>query len=99
VSYVLWALVLMLQAGSSTWASRARNTGSVGYHAVAAVFSHGVWFVSLYLIVDKTKSAQTAAGAVAIGVFYTTFCVIGSVVAHYVSQNYLEQGKRVVGAK
>ena len=99
IEYVLWALVLVLQAGSSTWASRARNTGSVAYHGVAAVFSHGVWFVSFAVAADKvTRSGTTTMDKVFIGLFYTTFCVCGSMLAHHVSATYLEAGKRKVGA-
>jgi hypothetical protein len=99
LTYVLWAIVLILQAGSSTWASRARNTGSVAYHGVAAVFSHGVWFVSITVLTDKvTRSGGSPVEIAGIGFFYTFFCVCGSILAHHVSQKYFEAGKRRVGA-
>jgi hypothetical protein len=99
LTYVLWAFVLVLQAGSSTGASRARNTGSVAYHGVAAIFSHGVWFISFAVAADKiTRSGTTVLDKVLIGLFYTFFCVVGSMLAHHVSAKYLEQGKRKVGA-
>lgn len=98
-SWLIWAAVLMAQAGSSTWASRARNTGSLRYHAVAAVFSHGVWFASLYTIMDKTKAADGLEQILFVGAFYTFFCVLGSVGAHAATQRYLERGARRVGAE
>lgn len=98
--WIIWALVLVAQAGSSTWASRARNSGSPAYHGVAAIFSHGVWFVSnLFLIDSAVNVARSGAwtDAAWIGVFYTTFCTIGSVLAHVVTARVFETGKRKVG--
>jgi hypothetical protein len=101
MTWAIWALVLIAQAGSSTWASRARNTGSVAYHGVAAIFSHGVWFVSNFFLVDnviKVAREGTPADALFLGAFYTTFCVIGSMSAHAITARYFEIGKRRVGA-
>ena len=99
--FAIWAVILMLQSVSSTWASRARNTGSIGYHGIAAVFSHGVWFISNVLLID-TVTSQARGGAwgtvAAIGIFYTTFCVAGGVLAHWASVRWLEKGSRKVGA-
>ena len=39
MSWVLWAVMLLIQNATFTWVSRARNSKSLGYHAVAAVFS------------------------------------------------------------
>jgi hypothetical protein len=86
VRFVAWAFVLMLQAGASTWASRARNTESVRYHAVAAVFSHGVWFVSNALMVDTL--VKDGVPVALLGVFYTTFTVAGSVLAHAIEKRF-----------
>jgi hypothetical protein len=36
--------------------------------------------------------------AVGVVVFYTTFTMIGSVSMHWISMNYLEKGRRRVGA-
>jgi hypothetical protein len=101
MSWALWALVLVAQAASSTWASRARNTGSVAYHGVAASFSHGVWFVSnMILTVNVVAVAQKGGTreAVTLGIFYTFFCVCGSILAHWLSARFFEQGKRRIGA-
>lgn len=101
MGWALWAFLLMAQAASSTWASRARNTGSVAYHGVAASFSHGVWFASNLILIDSVVGIARRGSwrdALALGAFYTFFCVCGSILAHYLSARYLERGARKVGA-
>jgi hypothetical protein len=44
MNLILWFLLLVLQNAAFTWVSRARNSGSIGYHAIAAVFSNGIPF-------------------------------------------------------
>jgi len=99
--YALWAGFLLLQNASFTFVSRARNSGSYLLHAGAAVCSNGVWFaaqfVSLGIIIEAMKTG-TWAERVFAGVFYTTFTVMGSVAMHYIGVNYIEKGKRKVGA-
>lgn len=99
--YVYWALFLLLQNASFTFVSRARNSGSYMLHATAAVCSNGVWFaaqfISLTLIVEAIKSG-TMGEKVFMGLFYTTFTVLGSVAMHWVGVNFIEKGKRKVGA-
>lgn len=100
IKWIVWAVVLIGQAGSSTWASRARNSQSVAYHGVAAIFSHGVWFISNVFMVDSLVNIARDGGAkdvVFLGLFYTVFCVIGSIVAHHVSANLFEKGNRRIG--
>jgi outer membrane lipoprotein SlyB len=99
--YVIWGVLLIVQNAAFTWVSRARNSGSVGYHAIASVFSNGVWFAcQLILIASITDAAKrgTWAEAIGLGAFYTACTVIGSVAMHIVSLRYLERGKRKVGA-
>lgn len=102
MKWIIWALVLMAQNASTTWASRARNSGSVRYHSLASVFSNGVWFVSFTLLTDSVmKAAASAAGpATWLGLllFYTTFTVTGASLMHWISIKYLEKGNRKVGA-
>lgn len=101
MKWAIWAVVLVAQAGSSTWASRARNGGSVAYHGAAAVFSHGVWFVSNLFMFDSLISVARSGSfrdAAVLGVFYTSFCVLGSILAHFVSARFFERGSRKVGA-
>jgi len=98
--WIIWALVLMAQAGSGTWASRARNSQSVAYHGVAAIFSHGVWFVSNALLVDSLINIARRGNALelaGLGVFYTFFCTVGSMLAHHITAQFFEQGSRRIG--
>lgn len=88
----LWAPILMLQAGASTWASRARNRDSIPYHAFAAMVNHSVWFTSNSILVGSIiVMAREGGSLLLLGGFYTTFCVIGSITAHYLERRY---GKR-----
>lgn len=101
MTYVAWACLLILQNAAFTWVSRARNSGSVGYHALAAVASNGVWFASQFILIDQMVGIikrGSWAEAAAIGVFYSACTVTGSIGMHWLSIHYLERGKRKVGA-
>lgn len=99
--YALWAGFLLLQNAAFTFVSRARNSGSYTLHAAAALCSNGVWFaaqfVSLGIIIELIKSG-TWTQKVGAAAFYTAFTVAGSVAMHWVGVNYIEKGKRKVGA-
>ena len=99
MNLVLWFLLLVVQNAAFTWVSRARNSGSLRYHAIAAVFSNGIWFASqLILIGLVTTAGRTAVELYQLGVIYVTATVIGSLLMHAISMRYLETGKRKVGA-
>lgn len=105
MNYVLWAISLLLQNASFTWVSRARNSGSVKYHAVAAVCSNGVWFLNQFIVVDiiikaihTYKVSHNLWPAIGAGLFYTLFTVIGSVSMHWFLMRHVEKGTRKVGA-
>lgn len=94
-----WFLLLVVQNAAFTWVSRARNSGSLGYHAVAAVFSNGIWFVSQFLLISMVaKPGMPLAEIVQLGLIYVAGTVVGSVLMHYVAIHWLEKGKRKVGA-
>jgi hypothetical protein len=101
--FVLWFLLLVLQNASFTWVSRARNSSSVLYHAIAAVFSNGIWFVSnafmigtlVAMVNDPATSPAKYLGLLGL---YVVGTVSGSVLMHWFSMRYLEKGRRVVGA-
>lgn len=94
-----WFLLLVAQNAAFTWVSRARNSGSYGYHAIAAVFSNGVWFVSQFLLIGMVaKPDMPISEAVILGLIYIAGTVAGSVMMHYAAINWLERGKRKVGA-
>lgn len=100
-TWALLAILLLVQNASFTFVSRARNSGSYLLHAVAAMISNGVWisgqFVSLGIILDALKSGSLGEKAF-VAVFYTTFTVSGAVAMHWIGVNYIERGKRKVGA-
>ena len=101
MTYVTWGLLLIIQNAAFTWVSRARNSGSYGYHAIAALASNGVWFAAQFILIDnmvRIIREGSISEAFSIGVFYTACTVIGSVGMHYVSIHWLETGKRKVGA-
>lgn len=95
----IWGVALVAQNASFTWVSRARNSGSLGYHAIASVFSNGIWIASMFFIVDLLSRAKgNVPMMIGLGAFYIACTVTGSVLMHYVSMRWLEKGKRKVGA-
>lgn len=99
MNLIAWFFILVVQNAAFTWVSRARNSGSYGYHAIAAVFSNGVWFASqLILIGFVARPGMDAGDALRLGSVYVAGTVTGSVLMHWISVNYLERGKRKVGA-
>ena len=101
VQLLVWGLLLLLQNASFTMVSRARNSGSYAYHAFASVCSNGVWFASMFFVVDamaKIREASSFGLAVAYGIFYTALTVVASVGMHWLLVTYVEKGKRKVGA-
>ncbi len=96
--WLAWSMLLVIQNASFTWVSRARNSGSLGYHAVAAVFSNGVWFASQFILIGVVvKELKTIPAIVGAATLYVASTVIGSVAMYWVSMRYLERGKRSVG--
>lgn len=99
MKWLLWALLLTAQNASFTWVSRARNSGSLAYHAVAAVTSNGIWFASQYILIGVVvKELVTPTQIVLGGILYVASTVVGSVTMHYASLRWLEKGKRKVGS-
>lgn len=93
MSWILWAILLLLQNASFTMVSRARNSKSLTYHALAAVGSNGVWFLSLGIAINKVTEAMASASwrlMAATALFYTVFTVIGSVGMHHLLQTKVE---------
>lgn len=99
---VVWGLLLLAQNASFTMVSRARNSGSYLYHASAAVLSNGVWFTSMFIVVDVFDRIRDAgpgsAFAVGMLLFYTACTVAASVGMHWFLIHFVERGKRKVGA-
>lgn len=100
MDWALWAVMLLLQNASFTWVSRARNSSSVAYHALAAIASNGIWFLNLGIAVDKLTEIRHAgswSALAAAALFYTTFTVLGAVSMHHFLMTKVERGKRKVG--
>lgn len=101
MTWFIWALMLLAQNASFTWVSRARNSSSVGYHAIAAVFSNGIFFINLFIGVDMIGAATEGTPwlMAATVMWYTLWTVVGSVAMHHFLQTKVEKGKRKVGAR
>jgi hypothetical protein len=100
-TFFIWAFVLILQNFAFTFVSRARNSGSIKRHMVAAVFSNGVWFLSQIIIFEQMyrvmKGTYGLGMAIFVGVYYTVFTMMGSLIAHYYALRN-EKGKARIGA-
>lgn len=96
--WVGWALLLVIQNAAFTWVSRARNSGSYGYHAVASVCSNAIFIIQMFCMVDKIRQAHGMWQIAMVCAAYTVFTVTGSIGMHWVSIRYLEKGKRKVGS-
>lgn len=86
MTWALWVCLLLAQQASQTTVSRARNSGSFGYHAVAAVGSNGIWLISQFILVDKITSILRSGDwtqAVPVALVYVVACVSGSVGMHW----------------
>lgn len=85
INYILLFFVTILQNASFTLVSRARNSDSILFHTFAAVLSNGIWFI---VVRQVTK---TDVNTWVLGIVYTSGAVVGSVLMHYLSMNYLEK--------
>jgi len=92
--YVAWALLLVFQQFSHGISSRAKNSNSVLYNSIASVFSNGVWFASNIILVDNFVDILKRSDwskAIGLGVFYITFCVVGSVASQVLAMKVIEK--------
>ena len=85
MNYLILFLVTILQNSSFTLVSRARNSSSILFHALASVLSNGIWFLVVRQVV------QPDANTWLLGISYTAGAVTGSILMHYISMNYLEK--------
>lgn len=81
----MFALVV-LQNASFTLVSRARNSDSLTYNAIASVLSNGIWLLVISKVVKNFNSPKMM-------IAYLLGSVVGSVAMHYVSMNYFEKKK------
>lgn len=101
MSLTFWFFLLVVQNMSFTWVSRARNSGSYSYHAIAAVFSNGIWFASQFILIENfveiLRESDWRRG-IGLGLVYIAGTVVGSVLMQWLAINYLEKGRRKVGS-
>ena len=86
MTWALWIVLLLAQQASQTTVSRARNSGSLGYHAIASVGSNGIWLISQFILVNEITAILRSgdwARAVPVALIYVTACVSGSVGMHW----------------
>lgn len=99
--WVLWAVLLVWQNFTFTMVSRARNSGSLRRHMLAALLSNGAWFVqTLFVFSAMWKVIQGEFGwgwAAISALYYTVFTMTGSLWAHHRALKK-EKGLAAVGA-
>ncbi len=99
MSDLVWVLLLMLQAASFTWVSRARNSANILYHGVASIFSNGIFFATQFLLIHKVVNQNMAPLELFYyGFLYVLGTVTGAVLMHWTTMKYLEKGNRKVGS-
>lgn len=91
MDWLLWALMLMAQNACGTWTSRARNSSSIKYHAIASFFNNGVYFANLAVGVNKLTADGSFWNVAGILAFYATFTMIGSITSHWLLMHHVEK--------
>jgi hypothetical protein len=74
----------ILQNASFTLISRARNSNSISYHAIASVLSNGIWLLVIKNVVSNFDKPELM-------ISYLIGSVIGSVSMHYIAMKYFEK--------
>jgi hypothetical protein len=98
--WLTWIALLILQNAAFTWVSRARNSGSDWYHALAAVFSNGIWFAAFFItfdLIDQVVESGDVKLGIITGLVYIAATVTGSVTMGKFLRKFVERGKRRVG--
>lgn len=99
--WVTWGILLLVQQGSFTWVSRARNSGSPKYNFIASLFSNGSWWIGQAFAVGVIVKALQESNVLLFtlgGVYYTLLCAFASAGAQVILMKHVEKGKRKVGA-
>jgi uncharacterized protein YebE (UPF0316 family) len=73
-----------LQNASFTLISRARNSNSISYHAIASVLSNGIWLLVIRNVVSNLDKPELM-------ISYLVGSVIGSISMHYIAMKYFEK--------
>lgn len=88
----LWPLALLgfVQNVAFTFVSRGRNSGSLGYHLLASIFSNGIYAALLFISIDLISQAK--ANPLPFLIVYTLTTMSGSIFAHWLAMR-VEKGK------
>lgn len=76
----------ILQNASFTLVSRARNSNSLTYHAIASVLSNGIWLLVIRHVVTNFDNWQLMTA-------YVVGSVTGSLLMHHFAMKYFEKPK------
>lgn len=99
--WLIWAANLLAQNFAFTFVSRARNSGSLKRHIIAAVCSNAIWIAQFQILIgpmmDYLSGKRGLLLQVAVGAFYVAFTVGGSILAHFWALK-TEKGNSAVGA-
>lgn len=94
MKWVIWAFLLVAQQLSHGLSSRAKNRDNYFYNLWAATLSNGVWICSNFVMVgsvlDVIKGGDVVLAIFTV-VYYTVFCVIGSLLSQWLAINYFER--------
>lgn len=88
----LWVIAALgfVQNVAFTFVSRGRNSGSLGYHLLAAIFSNGIYAALLFVSIDQVAQAEKS--PIQFIAVYTLATLSGSIFAHWLALR-LEKGK------
>lgn len=88
----LWPVAALgfVQNIAFTFVSRGRNSGSLGYHLLASIFSNGIYAALLFTSIDMISQAKSNPGPFLL--VYTLATMSGSIFAHWLALR-LEKGK------
>lgn len=76
----------ILQNASFTLVSRARNSNSIRYHAIASVLLNGIWLLVIRHVVINFNNWQLM-------ITYVIGSVTGSILMHFIAMRYFENKK------
>lgn len=76
----------VLQNASFTLVSRARNSKSLAFHTIASILSNGIYLLVIRHVVTNLNNWVLM-------VTYVVGAVVGGLIMHHISMNYLEKVK------
>lgn len=74
----------IIQNASFTLMSRARNSNSISYHAIASILSNGIWILVIRNVVSNFDKPELM-------IAYLIGSVIGSIGMHFIAMKYFEK--------